>query len=132
MIKNSLNNIDFLSRALDGSWMRNTAISNNIANVNTPGYKKEVVDFETVLKNQMGLSDQIAMAKTDPNHMSAPGMESFDIEKVTDTSYRVDGSNVDVDVENAELAKNTVYYNALVNEVNGQFSRIKTALKISK
>jgi flagellar basal-body rod protein FlgB len=80
----------------------------------------------------MGMSSQIPMAKTDPNHMSAQGTESFDIEKITDTSYRVDGSNVDVDVENAELAKNTVYYNSLANEINGQFSRIKTALRISK
>ncbi|MBS7528389.1 flagellar basal body rod protein FlgB [Fusibacter paucivorans] len=132
MLKNSFNHIDFLGRALDGSWMRNTAISNNIANINTPGYKKEVVDFETVLKNQLGLSSQIPMAKTDPNHMSALRTENIDIEKITDTRYRVDGSNVDVDVENAELAKNTVYYNSLANEINGQFSRIKTALRISK
>jgi len=72
------------------------------------------------------------MAQTDDQHMSATNADSFSIEKITDSSYRVDGSNVDIDVENAELAKNTVYYNALVNEVNGQFSRIKTALKISK
>lgn len=132
MLKNSLTNIDFLSKALDGSWMRNTAISNNIANVNTPGYKKEVVDFETVLQNQLGLSSQIQMAKTDDQHLSAANSDTISIEKVTDTSYRVDDSNVDIDVETAELAKNTIYYNALINEVNGQFSRIKTALKITK
>jgi flagellar basal-body rod protein FlgB len=132
MLKNSLNSIDFLGRALDGSWLRNAAISNNISNINTPGYKKESVDFETVLKNQMNLSGQIQMVKTDDQHMSARGSEDISIKKNTDFSYRVDDNNVDIDVETAELAKNTIQYNALVSEVNGQFSRIKAALKINK
>jgi len=132
MLKNSLRNIDFLGRALDGSWMRNAAISNNISNVNTPGYKKESVDFETVLRNQINMSDHIQMTKTDDQHMSASGTDDISIKKISDSSYRVDDNNVDIDVETAELAKNTIQYNALVSEVNGQFSRMKAALKINK
>jgi flagellar basal-body rod protein FlgB len=64
--------------------------------------------------------------------MSARGSEDISIKKNTDFSYRVDDNNVDIDVETAELAKNTIQYNALVSEVNGQFSRIKAALKINK
>ena len=56
----------------------------------------------------------------------------FRSETINDTSYRVDDNNVDIDVENAEMAKNTIYYNAVVNQVNSQFSRLKTAFKINK
>jgi len=132
MLKNSLNNIDFLGRALDGAWMRNSAISNNISNINTPGYKRKDVDFETVLRNQINMSGQVQMVRTDDQHMSAMGSDDISIQQASDFSYRVDNNNVDVDVENAELAKNTIHYNALANEMNGQFSRLKSALKISK
>ena len=41
--------INILDKAADASWLRDSAISNNIANVDTPGYKREYVNFEAVL-----------------------------------------------------------------------------------
>ena len=57
MINNFFGNVDFLKKALDGSWSRMEAISSNITNVNTPGYKRLTVNFENVLtKTSGGLS----------------------------------------------------------------------------
>lgn len=132
MLKNSFQKIDLMGKALSGSWLKNSAISNNIANVNTPGYKKQTVNFEEVLRNQMNYNQSVTMTKTNPKHIASPYSEDVTVETVNDTSYRVDGNNVDIDVENAEMAKNTIYYNTVVNEVNGQFTRLKTAFRINK
>ncbi len=132
MLKNSFQKIDLMGKALSGSWLKNSAIANNIANVNTPGYKKQTVNFEEVLRNQMNYNQGVQMVKTNPKHIDSAYTTDITVETVNDTSYRVDENNVDIDVENAELAKNTIYYNAVVNEVNGQFARLKTALKINK
>lgn len=132
MLKNSFRDIDLMGKALSGSWMKNNAISNNIANVNTPGYKKQTVNFQEVLQNQMNLNQNVKMTKTNAKHIDSDYVGDITVETVNDTSYRVDGNNVDIDVENAEMAKNTIYYNAVVNQVNSQFSRLKTAFRINK
>ncbi len=132
MLKNSFKEIDLMGKALKGSWMKNSAISNNIANVNTPGYKKETVNFKEVLQNQMNLNQNVKMTKTNTKHIDSAYVGDINVETVNDTSYRVDGNNVDIDVENAEMAKNTIYYNTVVNQVNSQFSRLKTSFRINK
>ncbi|GAU79882.1 flagellar basal body rod protein FlgB [Fusibacter sp. 3D3] len=132
MFKSSFNYFNLINKALDGSWMKNSAIASNLANVNTPGYKKETVNFEDVLRSEMNLNTGVPMTKTDARHIDPYNSGTITSEKVNDTSYRVDGNNVDVDVENAELAKNTIYYNSLVTEINGQYNRLKSALRINK
>lgn len=132
MLKSSFKNIDLMQTALGGAWLKNSAISNNIANVNTPGYKRQVVNFESVLQEKVGLSGSVSMKVTNSKHIATAGVTEPQVEMQSDTSYRVDDNNVDVDVENAEMAKNTIYYNTLVNEVNGQFARLKATFKINK
>lgn len=132
MLKSSFGYINRINKALDGAWIKNSAIANNIANVNTPGYKKQVVNFEDVLRNEMNMNSGVKMNLTNEKHMDPASSTDIQIERVEDNRYRVDGNNVDVDVENAELAKNTIYYNTLVNEINGQYSRLKTAFRINK
>lgn len=132
MLKNSFKNIDLMGKALSGSWMKNSAIANNIANVNTPGYKRQTVNFQDVLQNEMNLRQSVKMKKTNPKHMDSMNQSSINVETINDTSYRVDDNNVDIDVENAEMAKNTIYYNTVVNQVNQQYRRIQAALRINK
>lgn len=132
MLKKSFNNIDLMGKALSGSWHKNSTIANNIANVNTPGYKRQTINFQEVLRNQMDMNQAVKMNLTNPRHLDTTGTNDFSVETINDTSYRVDDNNVDIDVENAEMAKNTIYYNAVVNQVNSQFSRLKTAFKINK
>ncbi|MCA0384192.1 MAG: flagellar basal body rod protein FlgB [Firmicutes bacterium] len=132
MLKNSFRNIDFMGKALSGSWLKNSAIANNIANVNTPGYKRQTVNFQEVLQNQIDLNQSVKMTKTNVKHMDANVPSEISVETMGQNSYRVDDNNVDIDVENAEMAKNTIYYNTVVNQVNGQFARIKASFNINK
>lgn len=125
------NNTKVLEKALDAAWLKNEAISNNIANVNTPGYKKSNVSFDEQLAGAAS-EFQIGSLKKDKNFLPI-GNDSRDIPapevtQDTFTSARQDGNNVDIDVEMAELAKNTIKYNALITQISKQFNNIKTAI----
>lgn len=120
-----------LEKALDAAWLRNETISNNIANVNTPGFKKSYVRFEELLSDA---SDkfQISGIKKDkkflPIGKDAAMTASPQIVRENFTSMRRDDNNVDVDVEMAELAKNTIKYNALITQISKEFGKIKMAI----
>lgn len=130
MIGKAYNNIDFLRKALDGTWLRNEAISNNIANVNTPGYKRITVEFESILKDEMG--DGLSLKVTDDKHISFNGgTNGFtpNIIEHSNSSTRRDGNNVNIDVETADLAKNTIMYDALTRQVTSEFIKIKRVIE---
>ncbi len=120
-----------LEKALDAAWMRNETISNNIANVNTPGYKKSYVKFEELLAGAVD-QFQISGIKKDerflPIGKDTKSTISPEIVQEEFTSMRRDGNNVDADVEMAELAKNTIKYNALITQMSKEFSKIKYAI----
>jgi flagellar basal-body rod protein FlgB len=120
-----------LEKALDAAWLKNEAISNNIANVNTPGYKKSDVRFGDQLASAAS-EFQIGSLEKEKDFLPI-GNDVRDIpapEVIQDnfTSARQDGNNVDIDVEMAELAKNTIKYNALVTQLSKQFGLIKMAI----
>ena len=113
-----------LDKAADASWMRQEAISNNIANVNTPGYKRQDVAFEDSLQEAISNSRYRSTDEKVANLSKA----DLRIRSYTDSSgfsYRLDGNNVDIDTENAALARNQLKYNALVDSINHEFSMIK-------
>jgi flagellar basal-body rod protein FlgB len=120
-----------LEKALDAAWMRNETISNNIANVNTPGYKKSYVRFEELLTDAVD-KFQISGIKKDekflPIGKDTKYSVSPEIVQEDFTSMRRDGNNVDIDVEMAELAKNSIKYNALIAQMSKEFSKIKIAI----
>lgn len=119
------NYINVLQRAADASWLRNTIISNNIANVDTPNYKRQDVQFETYLIEQMAGGD------TMDSYVDGIDLSTIDATIYTDNSnlsYRSDGNNVDIDTENAELAKNQIKYNVMTDAISQEFSRLRTAL----
>lgn len=116
--------VNVLDKAADASWMRQEAISNNIANVNTPGYKRQDVAFEDSLQEAISNSHYRSTDEKVANLSKA----DLRIRSYTDSSgfsYRLDGNNVDIDTENAALARNQLKYNALVDSINHEFSMIK-------
>lgn len=116
--------VNVLDKAADASWMRQEAISNNIANVNTPGYKRQDVAFEDSLQEAISNSRYRSTDEKVANLSKA----DLRIRSYTDSSgfsYRLDGNNVDIDAENAALARNQLKYNALVDSINHEFSMIK-------
>lgn len=121
---------NILDKAADASWMRENVITNNIANIYTPGYKRQDVDFESVLQKALG--------KTKYSSLDKKVRElNQDLGKLTTTSYtdaanysyRLDRNNVDENTENAELASESLRYQLLTTAITNNFSRMQTVLK---
>jgi flagellar basal-body rod protein FlgB len=118
MFNDLFDNVNLIQKGLDASWLRNKVTANNIANVNTPGFKASKVEFETEMKKAM--------------EAGQPGAVSGVMPEVVDdgsTAYNANGNNVDIDKENVNMAKNTIFYNELVEQVSSEFSRLNTAIK---
>lgn len=134
MLDKSFQRINIFQKTMDASWLKNEAISHNLANVNTPGYKRQVVNFDSILKDHLQLGDDVRMKVTHSKHMTVNGPLGLtpQIEEVRDTSFRTDQNNVNVDIEMSELAKNQLKYSALTQQLNGQLTRLKTAIKSNR
>lgn len=111
---------DLIKKGLDASSLRSKVIANNIANINTKGYKKYSVSFEETLNKSM---DDLNMKTTDERHINAvPDSGEVRIEQDTSSSMREDGNNVDIDLEMANQAANTLMYNAMISQINNRLS----------
>ena len=126
------NNLKILEKSLDASLLRNEVIAQNIANVDTPGYKKRTVKFEEYLANALKGSNFKGF-KTHSKHISIGGdnVDSIDIKVTQDykeLSMRLDGNNVDIEAEMAAMAKNTIQYNTLVQSLNSRFKSLKSVI----
>ena len=120
--------INVLDKALDASWIRNEAISNNISNADTPGYKRQDVNFETQLAKALHSSRYTSMdAKV--HNLKASRLIPVTYTDYSGYSYRLDGNNVDPDTEGVYLAKNQVVYRGLELSVNQEFKNLQTVLK---
>ncbi|MBR6380645.1 MAG: flagellar basal body rod protein FlgB [Lachnospiraceae bacterium] len=117
-----------LEKAADASWLRDQCIANNIANVDTPGYKRQDVDFESALEKELGrrryqsMDEKVAAARTTRLQVGA----------YTDAggfSYRTDGNNVDVENENVFLAQNQLKYQGLINSITAEFQNLRAVMK---
>lgn len=124
------NNINILGKSLEGLWLRNKAINQNIANADTPNYKRLTVNFEDSLRNAIN-NNRTTLNTTHKSHIS-PTRNVNEIQPKIDIdrnySYRFDGNNVDIDVESADLAKNSIMYNAVANQISGEFDKIKNVI----
>ncbi|WP_257350069.1 flagellar basal body rod protein FlgB [Pseudalkalibacillus decolorationis] len=116
-----------LEQALNYRTLKHETIAQNIANVDTPNYKAKAVEFRGELDRS------IRAFQTDPMHIpfssEASGNQAYAICTKTDTSYLHNGNNVDVDKEMSELAENQLYYQALIQRMNGKMSSIKMVVK---
>ncbi|MBP5178796.1 MAG: flagellar basal body rod protein FlgB [Lachnospiraceae bacterium] len=126
---NAFNYVNVLKKAADASWKRNEVIANNIANVSTPGYKRKDIQFENYLRREL-MKDY--STDDDLNRRVA----NVDLDRLgtrvytdqSELSYRLDGNNVDINTENANLAENQIRYYTLLNSMTQEFSRIKSVL----
>jgi len=120
-----------LERALDACWVKNEVISNNIANAETPGYKKFKVYFDASLserKSEFHITSTHKNPKFLPIGKDRILSNDIIVKRDFSTSMRKDGNNVDIDEENAELAKNSLQYNILSNQLSKELSLIKQAI----
>ncbi len=117
---------NLLTRGLDAASARSQAISSNIANINTAGYKRKYVTFEENLKNSV---DNLELKTDNTKHMKL-GNDYGAITTNTDnsTSMRSDGNNVDIEVETVNQAANELMYDALITLENNRLSMQKTII----
>ncbi|WP_277668380.1 flagellar basal body rod protein FlgB [Caproiciproducens galactitolivorans] len=120
-----LNNVtsSLLSKDLDGLWVRQKEISNNLSNLETPGYKSRTVSFEDQLQSLMSNSDKTDMEQINEINKVQPRTTISD-----DLSMRLDGNNVDVEKENIELARTQINYWYSLRTLSDYFARLKTAI----
>ena len=127
-------NFNYLPRAMTAANIRQEIIANNIANVNTPNFRKSTVEFEELLAREIyGEEDdrKLKLERTHDKHLPFVPLEfraEPTINQDNSTIMRVDDNNVDIDIEMATLAKNQIYYNALVTEFGGHVSKLKAAV----
>ena len=128
VLSNAYNYVNVLGKAADASWTRNDILANNIANADTPGFKRKDVQFETYLKNAVAGTDSLneTVANIDLNELNCTTYTDQ-----ANLSYRYDGNNVDINTENVELAKNQLKYYTLMNSMSQEFSPLKSALRTS-
>lgn len=122
------NNVNVLDKAADASWTRNQVISNNIANVDTPDYKRKDVAFQTYLQAEMEGADTTTLQDR-VRDVDLDALNATSYTDMADLSYREDGNNVDIDTENVELASNQLMYQALINSISNEFDMIKAAMQ---
>ncbi|MBP7319696.1 MAG: flagellar basal body rod protein FlgB [Lachnospiraceae bacterium] len=120
--------INVLNKAADASALRHKAISNNIANVDTPGYKRQDVNFGSVLTSELGKTKYTSLDEKIKD-VSLSNLNVSTYRDSTNYSYRLDGNNVDVDTENVEMAANQIQYKGLVDSMTQEFNRIKLVMK---
>ena len=122
--------VNVLKSAADASWLREEVLTNNIANVDTPNYKRQDVEFTTYLKSALEQAGTPASTLTQKvNEANLSGITTRTYTENTTLSYRMDGNNVDLSTENAELAAEQINYNALIDSMNNEFTRMKAVLK---
>ena len=121
---------NILDKAADASWMRENVITNNIANIDTPGYKRQDVDFESVLQKALGKKKYTSLdKKVRELNQDLGKLTTTSYTDAANYSYRLDRNNVDENTENAELASESLRYQLLTTAITNNFSRMQTVLK---
>ncbi|HUR86062.1 MAG TPA: flagellar basal body rod protein FlgB [Solirubrobacteraceae bacterium] len=107
-----------LERAVAASGMRQSTLAGNIANANTPGYKRRDVDFHGALSAAM------------QDGSGAVKQVEFEAQTVQGATMRADGNGVDIDVESATMASNALEYEALVAVARGRIDVLESAMGV--
>lgn len=129
------NNFTILEKSMDAYTKRAEALADNIANVNTPNYKRKDVQFESFLQKALYEDGSSVIGRrTDEKHFKI-GIEnkldsveaSFTEDK--NTKMRYDGNNVDIEIEKVEQTKNNIRYQFATNKISGGFTLLKSVIK---
>ncbi len=116
---------NLLKAALDVSSVRKSVISDNLANINTKNFKRSDVKFEAFLNSAI---ERVPFKATNEKHIKL-GNEYYEVVQDRGTTMRSDGNNVDLDIEKANQAANTLMYNALISTLNSRFQMFSNVVR---
>jgi flagellar basal-body rod protein FlgB len=117
-----------LEKSLNVSALRYEVIANNLANIDTPGFKKSYVVFEEILQDALENKKSISIRRTHPGHFGiSDRIEEIQpkVEKDTQTSLRLEGNNVDIEDEMIQLVMNSVNHNFAVQRLNSKLAAMR-------
>jgi len=114
-----LDNTDLsLQAAIRGAGLRQTALAQNVANANTPGYQRKDVDFESSLRAAMADGQN-------------PDNLQFGVQTDASAPMQPDGNSVDIDTESSKLAENGMDYESLVSVEKTRLEILQSAMGAS-
>jgi flagellar basal-body rod protein FlgB len=114
-----LDNTDLsLQAAIRGAGLRQTALAQNVANANTPGYQRKDVDFESSLRTAMADGQN-------------PDNLQFGVQTDGSAPMQPDGNSVDIDTESSKLAENGIDYQSLVSVEKTRLEILQSAMGAS-
>lgn len=129
-------NVEILNRAMDVSTLRRRVIADNLANGDTPNFKRSTLNFESELKRALSSEKVRTMegALTDSRHIPFNRPQDWrqvQPRKVLDYLSTADnnGNNVDVEVEGMLALQNQMNYNLLATAITNQFNQISLVLR---
>ena len=125
---NAFDYINVLDKAADVSALRNELIANNIANQNTPNYKRQDVNFEAQLTKAMHNSKYVSIDSKVANLRNS-ALKPRQYTDYENYSYRLDGNNVDPEQEQVALAANQLKYQGLMKSISAEFTNLSTVMK---
>jgi flagellar basal-body rod protein FlgB len=121
----------FHQTALNVQAQRQQLLASNIANADTPGFKARDLDFRAALKNALGeRAGPLPLTTSSPRHLPAAAATPFEayVGYRRETQSSVDGNTVNMDVERAAFAENSVHYEASITFINGLLRGMQTAI----
>lgn len=119
------------AKALQVRATRAELIANNLANADTPDFKARDIDFRSALANAGTQPGAVQLSTTRAGHLGGAGLAS---DGAAGAQYRVpltpalDGNSVDVQVEQAAFAENSVRYQATLTFLNSRLRGLMTAI----
>lgn len=120
------NNIDLSLKSMQYLWGKQKITLQNIANVDTPGYKSKYVTFEKEFKNRL---KNAALTRDDEKIADTIKNSQFIVHETEDESARLDENNVDADVESVELARATLQYMYTAQSITSDIARLRSVIR---
>jgi len=106
-----------LEAAMRGSWQRETALTNNVANAETPGYQRKEVNFESTLQSAVNGGEPLESVQ-------------FQTETLP-TASGPNGPAISVDQESAKVAENGLDYDALTQVLSTRDAIMRAAMGVA-
>ena len=124
--------INQLEKGLAYSSLKQKTIANNIANVDTPGYKSKDVSFTRMLHDEIKMTSSESN-QINPKHFTISPKQT-NLVSVHQRAFNVreNGNGVDMDREMTNLATNQIYYDALIERISGKFGSLNSVIRGGK
>lgn len=125
--------LSILQKSLDALATQHEVIANNLANIDTPHFKRSVVSFQDKLKAALNINEPSPLWRTHEMHFPIHqriSLDKFkpDVRTVSETVGRNDGNNVDLEMESGILAENNLLYNSLADVTSRYFANLRHSI----